>query len=66
MTSKKKPRIRTNIFDYHLCEKCCQEIDIRVDKYKKRTDIQKGTTSYQHIECPPLKELYIPEPEEEP
>lgn len=59
----KKLRIRTNIFEYHLCEKCCQEINIRTDAYQKSYDVPTGTTRYTHIVCPPLKQVYI-SPEE--
>lgn len=39
---------------YRLCTKCCCEIDLRKDKFLHR--IGENEDTWQHVECPPLKE----------
>jgi hypothetical protein len=38
---------------YHLCLKCCKEVDTEVDEYQKFTSTT-GTTLYCHQTCPPV------------
>ena len=42
------------VSNYHLCSTCCQEIDVRVDRYQLNTD-SNGFINWKHIKCPVLK-----------
>ena len=49
-----KPKL-VLVSNYHLCSTCCQEIDVRVDRYQLNTD-SNGFINWRHAECPPLKD----------
>ncbi len=43
------------ISNFHICEKCFCELDVRKDAYHVRTN-PSGVMSWTHQICPPLKE----------